>query len=209
MATKAALRPRKLPQKRRSQATVEAILQAAARLLEKRGYARLTTNHVAAAAGVSIGSLYQYFPSKEAICHALAQAHYRRHAERYFQCLHGVEGLPLGEQVRALVRVGYDVAREDPATAKNLYGELARIGGMDPVLAMRETIGAELTRRFDALPAPLRPKRPEMVAFIVTVACSQLVGDAVMRRPAWLGDEEYLDQVCELVMGYYARLGWA
>ena len=59
--------PRKLPRQDRSRATVDAILEAAARVLVKEGFERTTTNRVAEAAGVSVGSLYQYFPNKEAI----------------------------------------------------------------------------------------------------------------------------------------------
>lgn len=59
--------PRKRPQQGRSQATYDAILEAAARILENEGRGALTTNRVAERAGVSIGSLYQYFPAREAI----------------------------------------------------------------------------------------------------------------------------------------------
>ena len=59
--------PRKSPAQSRSRATVAAILEAAARILEEGGPARLTTNRVAERAGVSVGSLYQYFPNREAI----------------------------------------------------------------------------------------------------------------------------------------------
>lgn len=68
-----ALSPRKQPMQARAQATVEAILSAAAGILERDGPARLTTNAVAAEAGVSIGSLYQYFPNKEALTAALIE----------------------------------------------------------------------------------------------------------------------------------------
>lgn len=68
-----ALSPRKLPVQPRAQATVEAILAAAAGILERDGPARLTTNAVAAQAGVSIGSLYQYFPNKQALTAALIE----------------------------------------------------------------------------------------------------------------------------------------
>ena len=61
------LQPRRKPRQARSQATVEVILAAAARVFARSGYAATTTNHVAAKAGVSIGSLYEYFPSKDAI----------------------------------------------------------------------------------------------------------------------------------------------
>ncbi|PZU20842.1 MAG: TetR/AcrR family transcriptional regulator [Shinella sp.] len=58
---------RKQPRQARSSATVETILEASARILETRGLAAFTTNAVAERAGVSVGSLYQYFPTKEAI----------------------------------------------------------------------------------------------------------------------------------------------
>lgn len=68
-----ALVARKQPVQPRARATVEAILSAAAGILEKDGPTRLTTNAVAAQAGVSIGSLYQYFPNKQALTAALIE----------------------------------------------------------------------------------------------------------------------------------------
>jgi AcrR family transcriptional regulator len=72
---KARLEPRRPPVQRRSRATVEAILTAAAQVFEERGYAGGTTNRIAEAAGVSIGTLYQYFASKEALVVALLEQH--------------------------------------------------------------------------------------------------------------------------------------
>ncbi|MBL7494763.1 TetR/AcrR family transcriptional regulator [Frankia sp. CNm7] len=66
---------RKRPAQDRSRLTVEAILEAGAQLLAARGYSATTTNHVAERAGVSIGSLYQYFPNKDALVVALAEQH--------------------------------------------------------------------------------------------------------------------------------------
>ena len=65
------LNARKTPAQKRSVATVAAILEAAARILETEGFDAYSTNAVAARAGVSIGSLYQYFPGKDAITRAL------------------------------------------------------------------------------------------------------------------------------------------
>ncbi|MFZ0552556.1 MAG: TetR/AcrR family transcriptional regulator [Steroidobacteraceae bacterium] len=67
---------RKEPRQARSRATIEAILQAAAHILGQRGWEGLTTNEVAAVAGVSIGSLYQYFPHKLALVEAVRQRHF-------------------------------------------------------------------------------------------------------------------------------------
>jgi AcrR family transcriptional regulator len=68
-----ASRPRKIPRQARSLATVEVILDAAALLLVDEGYEQATTNRIAERAGVSIGSLYQYFPNREAVVAAVAQ----------------------------------------------------------------------------------------------------------------------------------------
>jgi AcrR family transcriptional regulator len=67
----AALDPRKAPQQPRAQATVDAILEAAARILERDPAQEFTTNHVAERAGVSVGSFYQYFPNKASLIAAL------------------------------------------------------------------------------------------------------------------------------------------
>jgi len=73
MVAKSPLSPRKRPRQRRSQQTVDAILEAAARVFAERGHAGGTTNHIAATAGVSVGSLYEYFPNKDAILVALVE----------------------------------------------------------------------------------------------------------------------------------------
>lgn len=64
---------RKRPVQARSRETVAAILEAAAHVFERRGYGGFTTNHVASRAGVSIGSIYQYFPHKDALLAALVE----------------------------------------------------------------------------------------------------------------------------------------
>jgi AcrR family transcriptional regulator len=70
-ATPIRTKPRKIPRQARSEDTVRIILEAAARILESHGLAGFTTNAVAERAGVSIGSLYQYFPGKDALTGAL------------------------------------------------------------------------------------------------------------------------------------------
>lgn len=87
------LESRKTPVQRRSRATVDAILEASAQVFEAHGYAGGTTNRVAKAAGVSIGTLYQYFASKEALAVALLE----RHAQETQACLSAWVGHMLAE----------------------------------------------------------------------------------------------------------------
>src|SRR4051812_21121215 len=75
MARRPRTSPRKAPRQERSKATVDAILGAMVRVLVKEGWDAASTNRVAAEAGVSVGSLYQYFPSKEALVLAVMERH--------------------------------------------------------------------------------------------------------------------------------------
>jgi AcrR family transcriptional regulator len=81
MASTNTLKPRRSPRQERSRETVEAILEAAAQVFERHGYAAGTTNRIAERAGVSIGSLYQYFPNKGAIVVEVMRRHMAEAAE--------------------------------------------------------------------------------------------------------------------------------
>ena len=97
--------PRKQPRQRRSAETVARILDAAARILDERGYRATTTNHVAEEAGVSIGSLYQYFPNKDALLVVLAEQHVDDIAGQFAERLAGLrhEQPSLDDTVRSLL----------------------------------------------------------------------------------------------------------
>ena len=93
---------RKAPRQQRSRVTVDAIVEAATRVLARRGWDRFTTNEIAAVAGVSVGSLYQYFPDKLAIAEAIRQ----RHLDEVLVALSGAddEGEQEGDAVAMLPR---------------------------------------------------------------------------------------------------------
>jgi AcrR family transcriptional regulator len=93
------LTPRKQPKQTRSEQTRERILEAAAHVFAQYGYAAGTTNRIAADAGLSIGSLYQYFPNKDSILVALVRRHVAEGAELLANRL-GSRGLPDGLEAR-------------------------------------------------------------------------------------------------------------
>ena len=119
------LQPRRKPRQARSQATVEVILAAAARVFARSGYAATTTNHVAAKAGVSIGSLYEYFPSKDAILVALTERHVdeaERELGRVVTEL-GEARLSLEDTIGLLVRTMVELHARDPGLHRVLFEE--------------------------------------------------------------------------------------
>jgi AcrR family transcriptional regulator len=83
--------PRKTPVQERSRRTVERILDAAARIFHEQGYSAATTNDIADEADVSVGSLYQYFPNKDALLVALTARHIEETTAGLFDLLHGLD----------------------------------------------------------------------------------------------------------------------
>src|SRR5262245_57527724 len=123
MARKPHTNPRKSASQERSRLTVNAILEATARVLMKEGYDRASTNKIAAVAGVSIGSLYQYFPSKEALVAAVSERHSHEVLQLMRDALVKVAARPIEEAVRGFVSIAIDADRLDPKLSRWLAVE--------------------------------------------------------------------------------------
>lgn len=123
---KRALRPRKKPRQERSRETVAAILEASARVFAEFGYAAGTTNRIAERAGVSIGSLYEYFPNKDALLVALMEAHVAEGQAILAAAAAEVvdSGLPLRKVAERLVRAMIDLHARDRALHRVLFEEV-------------------------------------------------------------------------------------
>ena len=128
MATTAKLKPRRRPRQQRSRETVEAILEAAAQVFERHGYAAGTTNRIAERAGVSIGSLYQYFPNKDAIVVELMHRHLNELEEVALPALGQLvaEPPPLRVALTAIVRGAVALHEQSPGLHRVLFEELAQ-----------------------------------------------------------------------------------
>lgn len=120
---KRAWKPRKLPRQARSQATFDAILEACARILRESGLAAVTTNAVAERSGVSIGSLYEFFPSREAILATLAERRLAALTEAVESALAMARTLEPAAAVRLLVARLTDAVTADRALFRVLLRE--------------------------------------------------------------------------------------
>jgi len=128
MAAKPAASPRRKPVQRRSIDTVDAILEAAAQVFERHGYAAGTTNRIAERAGVSIGTVYQYFPDKDAILVALVT----RHLEEGTAVLVPIVGQllseppPISEGLTRILEALLELHRHQPQLHRVLFEEAPR-----------------------------------------------------------------------------------
>ncbi|MEE5131964.1 TetR/AcrR family transcriptional regulator [Pseudomonas alliivorans] len=121
------VKPRKIPAQARSRATVDAIIQAATYILTKVGWDGLTTNAIAERAGVNIGSLYQFFPNKEAIIAELQRRHAADTRTDLLEVLHVLPAQPsLRDALTLIIEMIVAEHRVAPALHKAIHEELPR-----------------------------------------------------------------------------------
>ncbi|MBK9036473.1 MAG: helix-turn-helix transcriptional regulator [Myxococcales bacterium] len=197
------IKPRKGPTTRAGADIIAAVVDAAARVLEDGGLDAFTTNRVAELAGVSIGSLYQYFPNKDALLAELA-----RRMERHTEAL-AVEIL-LTSGAAPLAAVG----------ARLIDALLGELGGIRlrqairrsvppswtaPVSAdvdrnVRREVAAAMTSRADVRAGP-----HGLMAWIVVHAIEQVIEVAVVHEPELLAAPGFRAELIELVVRYLGR----
>jgi AcrR family transcriptional regulator len=193
---KSSLAPRKRPAQRRSTATVDAILEAAARILETRGLDDYTTNDIAERAGVSIGSLYQYFPTKESITRALIEremAALRDATADLATCNPGPDCL------RQLIHAAVRHQLNRPALARLLDAEEARLPISHELEAIRTALMAVVQSCVEAA-RPGQSCDADPAAKDVAAIIKGMVDEAGQRGEA---DVELLaERVTRAVFGY-------
>ena len=194
--------PRKQPRQARSRATVDAILTATARVLVERGYDKASTNAIAERAGVSIGSLYQYFPNKEALVAALTEQHMADNAAALMTEIAALRERPLEATVRRIVKVLLRLHASDPELQRVLIEQVPRISGFARIQELDrmfvETILDGLGQREERL----RPKDLRLAVFILVHSVQAITHAAVLEIPDALDDDELADEITDLVLRY-------
>ena len=196
--------PRKSATQKRSQATVEALLDATARVLTTVGYDRASTNRIAATAGVSVGSLYQYFPNKEALVATLVARHNREMLQLLRNALEKVASLDLATAMRELVRATVDAHLVDPALHRIFAEQVPRMGQLAEIEALqRETfllIRAYLQERRDEISVGDLASATSICVTTVEALTHEFVIDKPEARES--ERDRFIEEVTRLVVGY-------
>ena len=136
-----AFQPRKTPIQARSTVTVESISEATIQVLLSHGAERLTTTRVAERAGVSVGTLYQYYPNKQSLLFAVLENHLNRIAAKVEAACENARHQPLAEMIRQMVEAFCDAKMERADISVALYRISADVGGS--TLAKRVTLRSQ------------------------------------------------------------------
>lgn len=202
MPAAAPLKPRKQPRQARSRATVEVILDATARILVSHGYAAASTNRIAEVAGISVGSLYQYFPSKEALVTALRRRHAEQMRAMLLDMAASAAGAPLPVAARTLIHAVMAAHMIDPQLHRVLDEEVPRpdlADGRDDIEAsMRQVVKGLLV----AHRASLLPLDVDLASLMLVRLVDALIHTAVIVRPADARPDAIEQEIVAIVLRY-------
>jgi len=174
------------------------MFEAAVRILEDQGLEALTTNRVAALAGVSIGTLYQYFPNREALLEALA----RREVEQVFEALARLRApdsavQPDKTRLREVVRALLGALGGRLRARRALMLAIARSGRFESLLAGSDSFAAMLLASAGEASAG-----HELNGFVLNRAVGGVIRGALMRDETILSSPEFEDALVRLIGGF-------
>jgi AcrR family transcriptional regulator len=193
------LKPRRAPLQDRSRQMVEAILEAAARVLRRHSLAGFNTNRVAELAGISIGSLYQYFPNKDALTAALVERSQTELAAQVEALVAAAQDWPLVAALDALVDAGLRRQLDDGNLAAALDYEEQRLPLRDVLQQTQGRIQAALATLLRRHPAELTVHDVDEAAADLFVIVRALIDAAGLAR---LDSREAKRRVRRAVLGY-------
>src|SRR5213594_32737 len=167
-----AYEPRKTPVQTRAAVTVEAISEATIQVLLSHGADRLTTTRVAERAGVSVGTLYQYYPNKESLLFAVLEDHLDKVTSAVETACEQARHKPLSQMIRTVVEAFVDAKMERTDISVALYKIAANVGG--PALVKKA--GQRQRRALEAMfqTAPDTESPPDR--FAIDMMCSAMAG---------------------------------
>lgn len=202
MARSPGLSPRRTPSQDRSRRTVERILEAATRVLSERGYDGASTNRIAKAAGVGNGSLYQYFPNKDAIVIAVLDRFADRLADRLGEEIEATMRLPWQEAGRALLDVQIRLFEENADLLRIVVEQVPRLGPFDKLAALQRRL-TDLVRVYLLLNrAEFRDDLDiDATLWVITETAGLLSIKYVLDRPP-IPHERMVDELAALVIGH-------
>lgn len=194
--------PRKRPVQERSRRTVERILDAAARVFAAQGYASGTTDRIAAAAALSVGSLYQYFPNKDSILAALLERHVDEATSMLGRLEAAAAGQPLATVVGAFVAAMVELHMIEPRLHAVLFEESPRPAHLQNRLwAIRAGLAARLAARLRGDPSVTVPD-PDLAALLVVDTVEGLTHGYVLHGEEMADEAAYVGEVTRLVLRY-------
>lgn len=202
-----------MPRQARARATVEAMIEATARILTAEGPDALNTNRIAEVAGVSVGSLYQYFPSKEALVALVMEVELERDRAAMAEQLQHAAHLPLDQLLEASVRANAQRFYQRAAIHRAILPMVSSVERWDTVRGTVRELRAALVATLASRPEELRPEysgpdgaqRLDVAALVVFAALEAAYNEAMCHAPDYLLRDDFADHLITLCRAILLR----
>lgn len=188
----------KPPTQERSRQTVSTILDACSKILIREGFFGVTTDKIAKEAGVSIGSLYQFFGNKESVVSAVIHNMFQMDQEYVLSRAKEFENLSLDEKVTKMIEIGVELYRRNADLRKKLQNIQTYLADAD---FMSRTMKSYQELIVKNLP-PMQGRNPEKIAYILVTTFTGLMDRAVLDLEDVGRDQEFLGEVRRLFVSY-------
>ncbi|GAB2826297.1 TetR/AcrR family transcriptional regulator [Actinocorallia aurea] len=189
--------PRKIPRQERSRRMVESILDATARILAASGYDGASTHRIAAEAGISPGSLYQYFAHKDAVVAATVERMIERIGARLVETFEALGAAPGPDAVRPVVAAVLDATEDNRELVRVLVEQMPRLGGSEEIRTIERRASDLASGYLAALTSGAAPRSPAAL-WMALQALQQLTIRYVLDRPA-IPRDAFLDELTTLI----------
>jgi AcrR family transcriptional regulator len=205
MPNKPPATPRKLPKQDRSKVTVEAILEATTHILVEEGYDKANTNRIAERAGISIGSLYQYFPNKESLMTALMEQHAQEMAELVGEKLDRLFESPLEIVIPEIIIAVVAAHAINPRLHQVLSEEIPRSERSPQMHKANERITELLRAYLERWRDRIQPQNIDLAVFILSRTVDSLCHAAVIEYPNLISNNQFEQEVSNLLLAYLIK----
>jgi AcrR family transcriptional regulator len=196
---------RKAPTQPRARVTVDCILQAAELIISKKGYEYATTNYIAQVAGVSIGTVYQYFPRKEAIVAALLENLVVNSTEPVRKYLLASMHRPFAECMPELIRLVLNNRKKSAFLFRRLPRDATKIGEdseqLTPETFLYSTIHAFFTHHRDEI----KIDDIEMAMYVSEYLCVGVINAHLEDPSPKLTDEQMIEHLSSAIIKYLTK----
>ncbi len=177
-------------------------MEATAHILREEGITQLNTNYIATKAGISIGSLYQYFPNKEAIVAELHRQHFKQARHEMKKAYQQIEGLPFDIASRLLLESSIKVHQMDPKLHQVMSTQV-------PILGLSEddsspnSVRKILEQFFYTHKDSLRPNLDiPLAAHISYQLVINVIHTAIINEPERLNSPKFVDELLHMLLVY-------
>jgi AcrR family transcriptional regulator len=197
--------PRKTPHQERARFTVDNILTGARTIILEKGYEAATTNHIAEVAGVSIGSLYQYFPSKEAIVAALVETAVFEAGESIRKFLIERMGLGLRDSIPEIIQHLMDIRRESGFLIRHLAREVPKFGKVSGQLTTEKYLYSSVRAFYTQHREEIKVKDLDVAMFVVEHLVVGGIDDYLDNAAPQVTEEELVKEISDAVIKYLTK----